>query len=71
LALSPSSPARDAGDPDGCEIFAGSPLLFDQRGAPRPAPGAGRCDLGAFEYGPLLFDDDFELWEWKWSNVVP
>lgn len=71
FALSPASPARDAGNPAGCEVVVDSPLLFDQRGAPRPAPGAGLCDLGAFEYGALIFDDDFERWEWKWSNVAP
>lgn len=70
FALSPASPARDAGNPDGCAVDS-FPLLSDQRGAARPAPGAGLCDLGAFEYGTLIFDDDFELWEWKWSDVVP
>ena len=71
FALPPASPATDAGDPEGCEDEVNNPLLFDQRGAPRPASGAGLCDLGAFEYGARIFDDDFELWEWKWSDVVP
>ena len=69
MALPPESPAKDAGDPAGCQDDS-SVLLSDQRGAPRPAPGNGLCDLGAFENGALVFDDDFELWEWKWSDVV-
>lgn len=63
--ISPGSPAIDAGDPAGCTDGEGGLLTSDQRGAIRPAGGA--CDLGAFEYGSLIFDDDFELWEWKWS----
>ena len=39
-ALSPGSPAINAGDPAACKPT-------DQRGAPRPA---GACDIGAFEY---------------------
>ena len=69
FALPPASPARDAGNPAGCQDGA-AVLMRDQRGAPRPAPGNGLCDLGAFEYGALIFDDDFELWEWKWSDVA-
>lgn len=70
FSISATSPARDAGDPGGCQ---GPELLLlrDQRNAQRPEPGEGLCDLGAFEYGPLLFDDDFEHYEWKWANVVP
>jgi hypothetical protein len=71
LALPPASPARDAGDPAGCLEEDGSVLLSDQRDAPRPPPGTGLCDLGAFEYGALIFDDDFEHWEWKWTVVAP
>ena len=41
-ALSPSSPAINAGDPATCKPT-------DQRGAPRLA---GACDIGAFEYVP-------------------
>ena len=45
LALSPGSPAVDAGASAGCAT-AGS---VDERGVPRPAlPGTG-CDVGAFE----------------------
>ncbi|HEV2852641.1 MAG TPA: CSLREA domain-containing protein [Thermoanaerobaculia bacterium] len=46
-ALSSGSPALNAGSPaasgnDACEAT-------DQRGAARPAPAGGRCDIGAFE----------------------
>ena len=50
-ALLPGSPAIDAGNPAGCADNLGATLHTDQRGAPRPANGAGstRCDIGAFE----------------------
>jgi hypothetical protein len=67
-ALVPGSPAIDAGDPSGCDDVSGTPLTVDQRGGARPEGAA--CDLGAFEYGALIFDDDFEPWNWKWSEVV-
>lgn len=70
-AIGPGSPALNAGDPSGCDDGEGSVLTLDQRGATRPAPGQGVCDLGAYEYGALLFGDDFDLWEWKWSAVAP
>ncbi|MEO8277767.1 MAG: choice-of-anchor Q domain-containing protein [Thermoanaerobaculia bacterium] len=68
-AIGPGSPALENGAPGGCADGMGGELLTDQRGAPRVANG--RCDLGAFEYGSLIFNDDFDLWEWKWSTVVP
>jgi hypothetical protein len=40
--LTPASPAIDAGDLATC-----SPV--DERGAPRPSPAGGRCDIGAYE----------------------
>ena len=67
-ALVPGSPAIGGARPDGCADGQGGILITDQRGAPRPQFG---CDLGAFERGALIFDDDFDLWEWKWSAVVP
>jgi hypothetical protein len=52
-ALSPGSPAIDAGDPAGCTDAATAPLAKDQRGEPRVADGNGDgqaiCDIGAFE----------------------
>jgi hypothetical protein len=54
-ALLANSPARDAGDPAGCEDPAGAPLVADQRGMVSPRDGDGdgvvRCDMGAFEAG--------------------
>jgi predicted outer membrane repeat protein len=67
-ALAPGSPAINGGRPDGCVSGTGGFLVTDQRGAPRPIFG---CDLGAFEYGSLIFDDSFENWNWKWSLVIP
>jgi hypothetical protein len=51
MALLPSSPAIDAGDPTGCKSYIESPKLVrtDQRGFFRPVNA--RCDIGAFEYG--------------------
>jgi hypothetical protein len=43
-----SSPAIDAGNPDGCRDDQGNLLPFDQRGVLR----LGRCDIGAYEYDP-------------------
>lgn len=51
-ALYRPSPARDAGDPDGCLDADGDPLTVDQRGEPRPESAGGRCDMGAVEYAP-------------------
>lgn len=65
LALMPGSPAIDAGNPTGCSDSTGAPLLFDQRGNPRPADGDGDgsaiCDVGAFELvADLIFADRFQ-----------
>jgi predicted outer membrane repeat protein len=49
-ALLPGSPAIDTGS---CTDPAGNPVLFDQRGMPRPQ--GATCDIGAFEFG-------FRLW---------
>lgn len=51
-ALDPSSPAVDAGDPDGCTASfdgPGTALASDQRGTNYPRH-VGRCDIGAYEY---------------------
>lgn len=48
--LLPSSPAIDAGNPNGCTDHAGKSLDTDQRGVAR----VGRCDIGAYEYDPAL-----------------
>lgn len=50
-ALTDSSPAIDAGDPNGCSDGVNM-LATDQRGMPRAAPGTSgtaRCDIGAYE----------------------
>jgi len=44
-ALSAGSPAIDAGSNAACPAT-------DQRGAARPFPAAGNCDIGAFEFRP-------------------
>jgi hypothetical protein len=51
MALLSNGPAIDAGDPNGCTDAQGLPLTTDQRGAARPFPAGGRCDIGAYEYG--------------------
>lgn len=52
-ALLGSSPAIDAGNPDGCTDADGNVLSKDQRGELRAVDGDGdsiaRCDIGAFE----------------------
>jgi hypothetical protein len=48
MALLPGSPAMSAGNPSGCTDPAGKRLTSDQRGAPRPNPGA--CDIGAYNH---------------------
>lgn len=55
-ALLAGSPAIDAGAPGGCTRNPATvvPLTTDQRGAPRPYPVGGLCDIGAFEYGSVL-----------------
>ncbi len=53
-AIEGSSPAIDAGDPEGCSGVDGESLDTDQRGFVRPVDGTGdgtvRCDIGAFEF---------------------
>jgi CSLREA domain-containing protein len=46
-ALLDSSPAIDAGNPDGCTDDEGNLLTTDQRGIARPQGAA--CDMGAYE----------------------
>jgi len=46
MALEPGSPAIDHGTNEGCP-------QTDQRGAPRPQPPGGICDIGAVEFGAL------------------
>jgi hypothetical protein len=58
-ALVPGSPAVDAGGPD-CLDANGDPLPTDQRGKLRIVDGDGdgtaACDIGAFEFFPLVND---------------
>ena len=52
-----TSPAVDAGNPDGCRDHAGNLILEDQRGDQRPAVGTSgiaRCDIGAFEQNTIM-----------------
>jgi CSLREA domain-containing protein len=57
-AISPGSPAIDAGNPSGCTDDLGAPVTTDQRGVHRPyGPG---CDIGAFEYADIIFKNSFE-----------
>ncbi len=55
-ALLSTSPAIDAGNPDGCNDDLGNPIVDDQRGSPRPMDGnndgISRCDIGAYELDP-------------------
>ena len=55
--LVPTSPAIDAGGL-ACTDATGNPLLTDQRGKPRIIDGNGdgtaRCDIGAFEFFPVV-----------------
>jgi uncharacterized repeat protein (TIGR01451 family)/CSLREA domain-containing protein len=51
-ALQTGSPAIDAGAPAGCTGAGGAPIAIDQRGAPRPYPSGGPCDIGAYEVVP-------------------
>jgi hypothetical protein len=71
MAIGPDSVAFNAGDPSGCRNADDNLLEFDQRGSERHA--FGRCDLGAFEYGSLIFSDGFEPWGLLglWSSHFP
>lgn len=44
-----ANPALSGGNPSGCSMPDGTLLTTDQRKVSRPAPGAGACDIGAFE----------------------
>jgi CSLREA domain-containing protein len=57
-ALAYQSPARDAGDPAGCNAPDGLPLVNDQRGTGFPRLD-GVCDKGAYEQS-VLFANGFE-----------
>lgn len=66
--LRSGSPAIDAGDPAVCPAA-------DQRGTPRPLNGNGgakaACDIGAFEFDPVIFSDGFETGDTSaWSLTV-
>jgi hypothetical protein len=58
-ALVPGGPAIDAGGTD-CTDTNGDPLLTDQRNKPRLIDGNGdgtaACDIGAFEFFPIVND---------------
>jgi len=58
-ALGFKSPAREAGDPAGCNAPDGLPLANDQRGAGFPRLDGPACDKGAFEQ-LVLFASGFE-----------
>lgn len=49
MPLHSSSPAIDAGNPNGCADSNGNLLTTDQRGRPRPDQASGVCDIGAVE----------------------
>ena len=73
LAIAAGSPAIDAGNPaaaGGCYDDLGAPIATDQRGAVRPY--GAECDLGAFEWGALIFGDDYELGSTgRWTTIGP
>jgi predicted outer membrane repeat protein len=71
MAIGPESVAFNAGDPSGCKDEEQVTLEHDQRGAERHS--FGRCDLGAFEYGSLIFSDGFDPWGLLgvWSSHTP
>ncbi len=64
------SPAVDQADPAGCLDTGVSYLVWDQVGRPREV--GGRCDVGAYEVGPLihLFSNGFENGTLYWDEVV-
>ena len=70
MALQVGSPAIDAGGSVGC-------LATDQRGVVRPIDGdddgTATCDIGAFEFQPMvIFADGFESGDTSgWSVTVP
>lgn len=57
-ALLAGSKAIDAGNPSGCTDDLGGPVADDQRGVARPYGIA--CDIGAFEYAEIIFDNGFD-----------
>ncbi len=52
IALVYGSPAIDAIPISACTDASGTPLYTDQRGAARPQPTGGNCDIGAYELVP-------------------
>jgi hypothetical protein len=60
--LLPSSPAIDAGNPDGCLDHEDNILTRDQRGIAR----LGTCDIGAYEYDPA-----YDPLLYHWFPLVP
>jgi CSLREA domain-containing protein len=58
-ALGFKSPARDTGDPAGCNAPDGLALATDQRGAGFPRLDGPACDKGAYEQ-QVLFANGFE-----------
>jgi len=75
-ALQPGSPAIDAGNPAGCLDENDMLLTVDQRGLARPLDGDVDavivCDMGAFEFDPLIFTDGFESGDTStWSSEAP
>jgi CSLREA domain-containing protein len=59
LAIAFKSPARNAGDPAGCNAPGGLPLVYDQRGADYSRVVGPACDMGAWEH-QTLFMNGFE-----------
>ena len=53
-ALTPDSPAIDAGNPTTCTDNTGATLANDQRGNPRHYGVNERCDIGAYEMNFIL-----------------
>jgi hypothetical protein len=58
-AIAFKSPARNAGDPAGCNAPGGLPLVYDQRGAGYSRVVGPACDKGAWEH-QVLFMNGFE-----------
>jgi hypothetical protein len=62
-----SSPAINAGNPNGCTDHEGNPLDADQRGVAR----VGRCDIGAYEYDPALDPLSYSALPIAYQNLCP